>query len=179
MVARRPEPPKSTDAALWARVTATVRPFGTKAAPPAEPRLPRVRVRTQPIEPPEISRTRAAAAPEAASLDGGWDRRARKGDVEPERTIDLHGFTADAAYTALAGAIERAWRDHVRMLLVITGKPRPASHDDDRPRGVIAASFPRWVATPQLRPFIAAVRPAHQRHGGKGACYVILRRQRE
>lgn len=178
-VARRSEPPAgSADADLWARVTATVRPLGAKAAPAAEPRSPRVRVRAEAIEAPDISRGRAITAPEAASLDGGWDRRARKGDVEPERTIDLHGFTADAAYTALSGAIERAWRDQIRTLLVITGKPRAASPGDERPRGVIASNFARWVATPRLRPFIAAVRQAHQRHGGGGARYVILRRQR-
>lgn len=179
-MARRPDKPADGDAALWARVAATVRPLGGKVTTTDAARLPRVRVRQQSVEPPAISRERAAAAPEAASLDGGWDRRVRKGDVEPGRAIDLHGFTQDAAYTELAGAIERAWCDGVRTLLVITGKPRnDCGGGGERPRGVIAANFPRWLAAPALRPFVAAVRPAHQRHGGGGAWYVILRRRRD
>ncbi|MBW7945487.1 MAG: Smr/MutS family protein [Sphingomonadaceae bacterium] len=180
-MARRPEPPSDADAApddvLWAKVTASVRPLRSRGPLPPEPPRLRVQVRPQPIEAPELSRQRAAAAPAAASLDGGWDRRIRKGNIEAERTVDLHGHTQDEAYEALAGALERAWRDDVRTLLVITGKTRPAGKDG-RPRGVIAANFSRWAATPALRPFIAAIRPAHPRHGGSGAWYVILRRKR-
>nr|WP_207791254.1 Smr/MutS family protein [Sphingosinicella soli] len=146
------------------------------APPPEVPRI-RVHVRPQPVEAPAISRERAAAPPDGASLDGGWDRRIRRGSLDAERTVDLHGYTQDEAYTVFAGALERAWRDDVRTLLVITGKIRPAD-EDGRPRGVIAASFSRWAATPALRPFIAAIRPAHPRHGGGGAWYVILRRKR-
>jgi DNA-nicking Smr family endonuclease len=124
-----------------------------------------------------LSREQQSFAPEAASLDGGWDRRVRTGRIEPERTIDLHGHTREAAYAELAGAIERAWRGGVRTLLVITGKARHAGYGEE-PRGVIAASLPIWLETPQLRPFVAALRPAHPRHGGRGAWYVILRRKR-
>ncbi len=181
-MARRSKPPSDAAPApgdvLWAKVTSSVRPLKSKAAalPPEKP-LPRVHVRAQPVEAPPISRQRADAAPEGASLDGNWDRRIRRGSVEAERTVDLHGHTQDEAYAALAGALERAWRDEVRTLLVITGKARPSA-EGERPRGVIAANFSRWIATPALRPFIAAVRPAHPRHGGGGAWYVILRRQR-
>jgi len=180
-VARRPEPPSKAetapDDALWAKVTASVRPLKSRAAPPPEMPRPRVNVRPQPVEAPNMSPERTVSAPESASLDGGWDRRIRKGRIEAERTVDLHGHTQDEAYAALAGALERAWRDDVRTLLVITGKARPAGADG-RPRGVIAANFSRWAATPALRPFIAAIRPAHPRHGGGGAWYVILRRKR-
>ena len=180
-MARRPEPPSKAetapDDALWAKVTASVRPLKSRAAPPPEMPRPRVNVRPQPVEAPNMSPERTVSAPESASLDGGWDRRIRKGRIEAERTVDHHGHTQDEAYAALAGALERAWRDDVRTLLVITGKARPAGADG-RPRGVIAANFSRWAATPALRPFIAAIRPAHPRHGGGGAWYVILRRKR-
>jgi DNA-nicking Smr family endonuclease len=177
-VARRSEPPVSdTDAALWARVTADVRPLGGGPAAPA-PRL-RVSVRQQPVEAPPISAARARLVPDAATLDGAWDRRLRRGELSPGGTLDLHGMTQDEAYAALERAIPRAWRHGERTLLVITGKPRAAGPGEERPRGVIAANFPRWLATPTLRPYIAAVRPAHQRHGGGGAWYVVLRRRRE
>ena len=174
-VARRSDP--DADAALWARVVADVRPLADRPAPTA-PDRPRIRVRQAVEEAPPLSHARAAEAPEAASLDGGWDRRMRRGDLEPGRSIDLHGLTQDAAYTLLEAEIPRAWRHGLRTLLVITGKPREPDAGAARPRGIIAASFARWLATPALRPYVAAARPAHQRHGGRGAWYVVLRRAR-
>ena len=40
------------------------------------------------------------------------------------------------------------------------------------------ATFDPALETPALRPYVAALRPAHPRHGGSGAFYVILRRSR-
>ena len=44
--------------------------------------------------------------------------------------------------------------------------------------GVLRSQLPHWLEAPSLRPYIAALRPAHPRHGGGGAWYVILRRGR-
>ncbi len=181
-MSRRPTKPPTdpTDSgdALWKRVTATVRPLGKKGPAPGARPLPRVRIRETPVEAPDVSSRRQTMPAETASLDGAWDRRVRTGRVDPERTIDLHGHTRDAAYALLADAIERAWRDDIRTLLVITGKSRPVQYGDERPRGVIAANFAQWLDTPRLRPFIAATRRAHPRHGGSGAWYVIIRKKR-
>ncbi|MDP9163724.1 MAG: Smr/MutS family protein, partial [Pseudomonadota bacterium] len=61
---------------------------------------------------------------------------------------------------------------------------RPGDEDErygcssgNRPRGVIRASLRDWLQDSNLRPYIAALRPAHPRHGGGGAWYVILRRR--
>ncbi len=175
---RRSEPSLTDgDARLWARVTADVRPIGKNTASP-QPKRVRVSVRPPPVAPPPIAAARARVAPDAVTLDGGWDRRIRRGELDPARTIDLHGLTQDEAFGVLERAIARAWRHGERTLLVITGKPRSTELTGERPRGVIAASFARWLATPALRPYVAAARPAHQRHGGRGAWYVVLRRKR-
>lgn len=110
------------------------------------------------------------------SLDGGWDRRLRKGLVLPDRTIDLHGHTLASAHQQLDHALERAVADHLRVLLVVTGKPPrdPAPHR----RGLIRAAIGDWLASSRHAREIAAVRNAHPRHGGAGALYVILRRAR-
>ena len=70
---------------------------------------------------PTPARLNEAAPPD--TLDGGWDRRLRKGGVSPERTIDLHGHTLASAAGALEHALARAIADDIRVLLVITGKP--------------------------------------------------------
>ncbi len=102
-----------------------------------------------------------------------------RGRLRPDRTIDLHGYTGAHAERVLKGAIDDAALGGDRVLLVITGKGARVGHEDDdeRPRGVIRASLPRWLESTELRPWIAALRPAHPRHGGSGAWYVILRRR--
>jgi len=165
--------------ALWARVASTVTPMEGKSADAAE--MP-VESLPPPVRRKPIARTlpqpRAARLNEPAppdTLDGGWDRRLRKGVVYPDRTIDLHGHTLSTAYGALEHALARAVADDIRVLLVVTGKP---PKPDMKGRGLIRANIGTWLGSSGYRDRIAAVRNAHPRHGGTGALYVILRRKR-
>lgn len=157
--------------ALWSRVAATIRPLHGKhlARPPEPPaaELPRPAA----TRPAPAARAKAAPAPPVtvATLDGSWDRRLRRGDIVPDRTVDLHGHTLAAAHTLLADIIERDGGE--RVLLVVTGKGRA-----DRPSR-IRAELQYWLESSRLRSRIAALRPAHPRHGGGGAFYVILKRR--
>ncbi len=45
-------------------------------------------------------------------------------------------------------------------------------------RGVLKTMTPRWLAEPELAPLVADVRSAHRSHGGAGALYVYLRKNR-
>ena len=162
-------PPK--DAALWKQVARTVRPLGAPK-PPEESKPPGVRVR---VRAPEMPAVRGGGSPSEATLDGGWDRRLRKGRVEPQRTVDLHGLTQAEAHARLVAAVQDAFAAGLRTLLVITGKPRGP---DEAPRGILSKMFPIWCEGAHLRPYIAAIRPAAQRHGGAGASFVVLRRRR-
>ncbi len=173
-MARRLHPDET---ALWARVAASVRPLPGRARPVVGP-APRVIV-DQPSARPEPPKRAPAAnriAVDAATLDGGWDRKMRTGRLSPDLTLDLHGYTRDRAHALLVRVIGDAAIGGARVLLVITGKGARESDDSDRPRGVIRASLRDWLQSAELRPYIAALRPAHPRHGGGGAWYVILRR---
>jgi DNA-nicking Smr family endonuclease len=178
-VERRLDP---EERALWARVAATVTPLAArrKSSPaPAETPAPPTAAkaaRTPSPTPPRPRPAGSAAAPPADTLDGGWDRRLRRGMVGPDRTIDLHGHTLLSAHAALEAALARAVADDVRVLLVITGKPPRAS---EARRGLIRANIGEWLSVSSHRARIAAVRIAHPRHGGSGALYLILRRRRE
>ncbi len=185
---RRSDRLSEADAALWARVAATVQPLPGRSAPPVPPSVPRpAEPRATAIEPPR-RKTMSVAAPPLqpiahASLDGGWDRKLISGKLSPDRTIDLHGHTRDEAHDLLRFAVPDAFATGARVLLVITGRGGTARSGIDsmhgqRSRGVIRASLHHWLDTPDLRAFVAAVRPAHPRHGGHGAFYVILRRKR-
>ena len=190
-MARRLDPDEN---ALWKKVAATVKPLAKAPAPLAPVAPPTIR-------PPQPTPRNAAvpAAParppaklppprrthSAATLDGHWDRRLRKGHVRPDLSIDLHGHTLASAQALLDDAIARALIRGARVLLVVAGRLRPGAdrlpvmHGDPRPRGAIRASLADWLAYSPHADQIVALRPAHVSHGGAGAVYVILRRFRE
>lgn len=175
-------PLSAEESALWARVTATVRALGQSRAAMAVdasievPAVPQRQAASVPIAAP--ARRKAAIAPPADTLDGGWDRRLARGVVSPERTIDLHGHTLASAHDALDHALERAIADEVRVLLVVTGRP-PRADAEGRKRGLIRGAIGDWLGSSRHANRIAAVRNAHPRHGGAGALYLVLRRRRE
>lgn len=161
------------EAALWSRVAATIRPIGAKAADFPEatrgpgPVLPD-------LHPPE----RQAARPKArigASLDGSWDKRLRTGAIDPDRTLDLHGYKLDTAWQAIDRLLDRAWLAEERLVLLVTGRERPKG--ENAGRGRIRAAVRDWLAASRHAPHIAAIREAHARHGGAGGLYIILRRR--
>lgn len=158
--------------ALWSRISATVRPLHSRSRLTQRP-IPRVLERApDPPPPPKASKQQLAKPVDTATLDGGWDRRMTKGRLAPDRVIDLHGYTRDRAHDLLSAAVIDGAVDGLRVLLVVTGKGAREGG------GVIRAALPHWLGAPSLRPYIAALRPAHPRHGGGGAWYVILRRTR-
>ena len=159
------------EAALWARVVASVRPLdgALPTMPAAEvPALPR-RSASAPPAPPE-----RRPAP-GTTLDAGWDRRLARGLVQPDATLDLHGSNLATAYRLLDRRLEQAIAEGGRVLLLITGKPRS---ENSGGRGAIRAAVHDWLAASRHGGDIAAVRGAHPRHGGAGALYIVLRRKR-
>lgn len=114
------------------------------------------------------------------NLDGHWERRLGKGLIAPDMTVDLHNHSLANAYDRMDRALADAHGQGARILLLITGKARPAVHDDHHhgaPRGVIRRAMQDWLMASRHASDIAAVRGAHPRHGGAGALYIILKRR--
>ncbi len=114
------------------------------------------------------------------TLDARWDKQLATGRIEPDFTIDLHGETLSSAHARLNRSLDFAIRTDARVVLLITG--RPAADNPRLPptsRGVIRASVKDWLAASPHTSRIAAIRNAHPRHGGAGALYLILRRNRD
>jgi len=112
-------------------------------------------------------------------LDGSWDRRLARGLVAPDAVLDMHGLTLDGAWARLDSGLALAVATGARVVLVIAGKarPRPDHALRSEARGAIRAKLMDWLAAGPHAGRIAAVRPAHIRHGGAGAVYVVLRKQ--
>jgi DNA-nicking Smr family endonuclease len=194
-MAKRPLHPE--EARLWGRVTATVRPMVGRGGAP----LPITPVRPEILSPSkgeafpsafmavtgkkregfaEVGRRQSTSNISSTNtLDANWDKRLANGQASPDRTIDLHGHTAAGAHAVLDHALGDAIRSGARIVLLITG--RPAQDNPRMPptrRGVIRASVEDWLNAGPHASKIAAIRKAHPRHGGAGALYLVLRRNR-
>jgi DNA-nicking Smr family endonuclease len=185
-----PDRPLDPEArALWQRVMDTVRPIkGRKVrAAPLAKLSPTITPAPPPIPVPvavskrNVAKTTPRAPAPGQTLDGGWDRRLRRGVVAPDVTIDLHGYTLLDAHAELEAGLADAIQRHARLVLLVTGRPPRNSTEriDGRPvRGAIRASVGDWLLHSRHAGHIAAIRSAHPRHGGAGALYLIIRRTR-
>jgi len=181
------------EAALWARVAGTVTPInpprhGEVAARRADGGgSPPVTTKPARAKPQPPSTGLAGPPPRSGEvrhldrhgLDSSWERKLAKAQVAPDFTLDLHGHTLDAAHRRLDHGLALAIAQQARVVLVITGRPRPVdAADRGSRRGAIRAKLVDWLASGPHASKIAAIRPAHQRHGGAGAVYVVLKRAR-
>ena len=166
--------------ALWARVTATIRPLSRDLKDIEQAtEKPAKSVPKQVASQAVLRRPAAIAQPArptpGTTLDGGWDRRLSSGSVEPDRVIDLHGHNLDQAWTAIDRGLDQAIGRGDRVVLLITGHARRG--EPPVQRGRIRAAVHDWLAASRHAAKIAAVRGAHRRHGGGGSLYIVLRRR--
>ncbi len=138
------------------------------------------------IRSPTVSPKPKTARPVSptAGLDGKTQARLKRGLLEPQARLDLHGLSEANAHRALATFLRGASARGLRLVVIITGKgakepapDQPFEMDYER-RGVLKQMTPRWLSQPELARFIADVRTAHRKHGGDGALYVYLRKPR-
>jgi DNA-nicking Smr family endonuclease len=170
----------SEEQALWTALTRSIKPLRPGARTPVMPAVP---VKAVPVtgltKAPMPTVAAAPARTPAAVLDSGWERRIRNGNIAPDMAIDLHGHTLAAAHGRLNQALSAALARDVRVLLVVTGKPpKSAGVGSGSRRGAIRGEIGHWLETSSYADRIASVRVAHQRHGGDGALYIILRRKK-
>lgn len=136
----------------------------------------------RPIKPvaPKTTAKKKASSSGPSGVNGATQDRLRKGLIEPDAHIDLHGMTQAVAHRTLFSWLSAAHRRGHRLVIVVTGKGNP-KNDENAPwmassHGVLKQMVPRWLNEPELAALIADVRPAHVKHGGGGALYVYLRK---
>ncbi len=185
------KPPRglsAQEAALWARLSKSVTPLEDRharaaspviAAPTETPVKP-AKARVKGRKPEPLVRAAPAAPPQQdKGLDSHWERKLARAAMEPDFTLDLHGHNLDQAHRRLDQGLAQAKAMGARLVLVITGKPRPVdAADRGERRGAIRAKILDWLAAGPHGSDIAAVRNAHRRHGGEGALYLVLKRRR-
>ena len=103
-----------------------------------------------------------------AGMDRNTHKKFSRGKLPIDRRLDLHGFTAFRAENRLVDFIKTAAFDGCRCVLIVTGKGT----------GILKANVPEWLSKEPLVSLVLAIAPAQPTHGGAGALYVLLRRNR-
>ncbi len=105
-------------------------------------------------------------------IDAALKKRFAKGELPMDGQIDLHGLTLPQAHQRFMRFITARIKEGARFIVVITGKGSAEGS------GVIRQNFPLWCEDQQLKPHILQVTRAQPKHGGTGASYILLRRQK-
>jgi DNA-nicking Smr family endonuclease len=155
------------------------RPRAKAAKPPAVEPAPKPQTEMPPVRP------RGAPRTGPSGLDGNTADRLRRGQLDPEARLDLHGLTEAAAHRALVAFVKGAQARGLKLVLVVTGKGAKDEAPDApfdmertrRTRGVLRVMTPRWLQERDMVALVADVRAAHRRHGGEGALYIYLRKR--
>lgn len=168
-------PSQETDpGGLWQRAARDFKPL--KPAPEKEQvPSPVVKRRFKEKSGPPLP---AVAVLPSESGSHGLDRRSkerlRKGEYRIDAQLDLHGFTQSAGHTQLIRFLKESYASGLRCVLVITGKGKSVQH----PRGVLRQNLRVWLESQDVANLILGTATALPRHGGEGALYVLLRRNR-
>ncbi len=161
------------EARAWARVAATVKPIGKRAADLEELSAALESGRTEldtppPRAAPKSHKPEAPKTP-APPAERGGEKKVRRGNLSIAARFDLHGHTQVSASRALPAFLERQQADGARCVLVITGKGKEG-------QGVLRRNFLLWLESPGARRLVSGYAESHPKHGGAGAFYVFLRR---
>jgi DNA-nicking Smr family endonuclease len=162
------------DRVEWASFAQAIKPLKGREMPPAPPAAP---ITVTPQAPPIAAAPALKARPgplHVGTHPGGLDNsswnKLRSGKLPVQRTIDLHGRTAQRAFTALLQFLQTAHADRLRCVEVITGRGSGESG------GVIRRELPMWLNLPELRPLVLAA--SHPHAANQGSVRLLLRRTR-
>jgi len=175
---------RAHDDALWEAVKKTIKPLQKPSAKSLveskdgqKPILARPQKSKPPVRIPSLpTRPSTPALPPLSSIDRRARQKIARGRVEIDARLDLHGMKQNEARERLSAFLQRAQAHGKSLVLVITGKGTAAPEGAER--GVLRRAVPLWLALPEFRSLVIGFEEAAPAHGGAGALYVRIRRNR-
>jgi DNA-nicking Smr family endonuclease len=173
------------DHALWEAVKKTIEPLRKPAKRPAKgdatpasahPQKQKPKPKAGPPAAVAVPPPAAPALPPLAALDRRARQKIARGRLEIGARIDLHGLKQNEARDRLLAFLHRAQARGKSLVLVITGKGTFAPEGAER--GVLRRAVPLWLALAEFRPLVIGFEEAAPAHGGAGALYVHVRKNR-
>jgi Smr domain-containing protein len=146
------------DQADWAAYARHIRPLAGREHPVMPPGRAEVGQEPAPVAGQSRKQQPARILPSPLALG-----------VQPGG-LDLHGYTIQRAYHALAGFLRLAHADHVRCVEIVTGR------GSSETGSTIRRELPLWLNLPEIRPLVLGA--VHPHPANPGAVRLLLRRQR-
>lgn len=108
----------------------------------------------------------------------------KKGSFHIDKKIDFHGKSLLESENQFNNIIIESYNSGQRCLLFVTGKGLFKSknyEESDKPKlyhGIIRSSFVQWAKSQKFSKYILSFEQASIEHGGDGAFYIYLRKNK-
>ena len=144
----------------------------------------------QKIKKPETikeKKTEKIITPQYLVEAGKMNKMVRKGQISIDKKIDFHGKFLTEAEDEFHKTVLESYNQKKRCLLFVTGKglhKQKNIFDDSLNKspklyyGKIREAFLSWVIKPELAKYILSIEKAGFEHGGDGAFFVYLRKNK-
>ena len=170
-----------SDADLLAHVFRDVRPLPgrkTTNSPPIKFGTPKLSSSASPVLKSQGKGSHDTKLPniqhgDAPGLDKRTAQRLRRGKINVEAQLDLHGLRQDEAHSALNQFLAQSHHTGRRCVLVITGKGALSQGG-----GVLKKMVPLWLNERPNRNIILSFNYSTPANGGTGAIVILLKRKR-
>jgi len=171
---RRDRRASDAELELWQRAVSDTVPITKNIAATARKQRTNIHVSDQTAKEPALpSAGRAGRATKTQPIDRNTLTRLKRGRIEIEGRLDLHGLSASQAEKALHRFLLSSHAIGRKAVLVITG--RGLNPDTNGP-GILKRETPLWLD--KMPEIVSSYAQADRRHGGEGALYVRLRRKK-
>jgi DNA-nicking Smr family endonuclease len=168
---RRDRRASDAELELWQRAVSDTVPITKNIAATARKQRTNIHVSDQTAIEPALPS--AGRATKTQPIDRNTLARLKKGRIEIEGRLDLHGLSASQAEQALHRFLLSSHTIGRKTVLVITG--RGLNPDTNGP-GILKRETPLWLD--RMPEIVSSYAQADRRHGGEGALYVRLRRKK-
>ena len=176
----------NTDAELFASAMAGVQTVSGKGRDVPPPPPPRPAVRKEPLSDPlqdfmdgkvefSLEFTDEYLQGHIVGLDSQIINKMKAGEFSSEAHLDLHGLNAAQAWEALVGFFRSAYHKGLRCVLVVPGR----GLNSPGGTGVLRERLQTWFTQAPFKYAVLAFCTALPKHGGAGALYVLLRKQKK
>lgn len=172
---------------LWEQVTKNITPLKGKniadkqKTPTQNAESAPKTNKSQTHAPTQTKDTYTSPEIKSTETDHRTSQRLKRGKFPIEGRLDLHGKTQNEAYDSLLNFIPSAYHQGKRCVLIITGKGGRQESGASlltSKIGILKQKTPEWLTTPPLNAYVLKIETARPNHGGEGALYVLLRRER-
>ncbi len=117
--------------------------------------------------------------PPLEAIERSLRRTIKRGKTQIDAKLDLHGLYQDEAHQALLSFIGRSRQKGHNLVLIVTGKGgKKLSYDTYSETGILRRLVPIWLSDASLRQSVIGFEEAALNHGGAGALYLRLRRNK-